>query len=237
MIKGKKKPTVAAVLLAGGGGERMGGRFKQFLKIGGKPVLFYSLEKFIADKFINEIIVVVPEQKVRYVKRLIQEKLNSEKVRVIPCEKTRKLSSSRALFDFREKGYPPDYVIFHDAARPTISGNVISSVIREAVRCGGAVVAGKAPDLILEADGKHIHRAVPKEAAYCGFTPQCFRFKDLYEAHKKSVDKKIFDLADNIELLKHFNRKIRIRLIESEHPIHKITFPYDIAMIKHFLKK
>ncbi|MDO8676408.1 MAG: 2-C-methyl-D-erythritol 4-phosphate cytidylyltransferase [Candidatus Azambacteria bacterium] len=236
MIKVKKKPSVAAVLLAGGKGERMGGRFKQFLKISGKPILFYSLEKFIANKFINEVIVVVPEQKIGYAKNLIEKKLNSEKVRVISCEKTRKLSSSRILFDFKKKGHPPDYVIFHDAARPAISEHVINSVVREAFRCGGAVAAGRAPDLILEADDKHIRRAIPKETAYCGFTPQCFRFKELYEAHKKSAGEKTFDSSDNIELLKYFSPKFRILLIESEHPIHKITFQHDIAMVKQFLK-
>lgn len=235
-MKNKKKIRVAAIILAGGRGERMGGAFKQFLKIGGKPILFYSLEKFIANKFINEIIVIVPEQKVGYTKRLVAKKLNGEKVRVVPCEKTRKLSSSRILFDFKEKGYSPDYVIFHDAARPTISEDVINNVIREAVRYGGAVVAGKAPDLIFEVGSGYIRRAIPKTAAYCGFTPQCFRFKELYEAHKKSADKKIFDSADNIELLKTFNQKIRIRLVESERPIHKITFPYDLAIIKRLLE-
>ena len=226
-----------AILLAGGRGERMGGVFKQFLKISGKPVFFYSLEKLIDNEFINEIIVVVPEQKVNYTKRLIEKKLNNAKVRVIPCEKTRKLSSSRVIFDFKKRECPPDYVIFHDAARPAISERIVNSVICEAVRCGGAVVAGKAADLIFEAGSGYIHRAIPKEMAYCGFTPQCFRFKDLYEAHKKSADKKIFDSADNIELLLRFSKKCRIKLIEYSRPIHKITFSYDIAMIKQFLKK
>lgn len=232
----RKKINITAVILAGGGGKRMGGVFKQFLKIRNKPVLFYSLEKFIKNKLISEIIVVVPKQKLQYARRLIKKRFGDGRISIVSCLKTRKQSIYNVLSNLNKNRYPPEYVVFHDAARPAIPESAISLVCRKAARCGGAVVVGKTADLILEAEtGGHIRRAIPKETTYHGYTPQCFRFKDIYGAHKKAENKEKFDSSDNIELMGRFNRNVRIRLIEAAHPIHKITFPEDLIIVKKFL--
>ena len=62
-----------AIIVAGGSGTRMGGDVpKQFLELGGKPVLFHSIEKFHAFDAEMTIIVVLPKDRIGYWQKLIE---------------------------------------------------------------------------------------------------------------------------------------------------------------------
>lgn len=225
-----------AIILAGGKGERAGGNYKQFLKIGGKPIIFFSIYEFLKSQLINKIIIVSPDEKIKYVKGLVLKFFSQRTIEVISSGNTRQASAYNALCHIKQGIAPASYVVFHDAARPTISENMIGDVIREAISYGGAVVAGKATDLTLVVEGGYIRRAIPKETAYCGFTPQCFRFDYIWEAHQKARRINLLGSADNIELLLRFSKKCRIKVVESLVPVHKITFPHDVVIVKKLLK-
>ena len=79
----KNAINLAAVILAGGKGMRMGGNYKQFIKIGGKPVLFYSLREFINASCVEKIIIVVPYEKINYAKNIVSRIDSSKSVAVI----------------------------------------------------------------------------------------------------------------------------------------------------------
>ena len=237
MIKGKRKPNLAVVLLAGGKGERMGGRYKQFLKIKEKPLLFFSLDKLIGIKNIESIVVVAPREKLPYASSIISREYSDKRISVISGGSTRRESTFRAL-DFLKnsrKKFTPDYVIFHDAARPFLSLKMIQAVCTEAVRSGAAVVGIKSPDLVLELRGGFVHKAMDKENSILGHTPQCFKFKDILAAHEMAAKNKVNFLEDNIEILKKSNPKVKIKVVEGFYPNLKVTFNQDIKMISSFL--
>ena len=72
-----KKETYGAVVLAAGKGKRMHSAVqKQFLMLGGKPVIFYSLEQFEQCPFINEIVLVTGEEEIDYCRKEIVEKFD-----------------------------------------------------------------------------------------------------------------------------------------------------------------
>lgn len=230
-----KKRRVAAVILAGGKGTRMGGNFKQFLRVKQKPVFFFSLEQFLAHPAIQEVIIAVPPQKLNYASSLILRNFSSKKIVIVGGGPTRTLSMFRALRYLRRKETPPDFVVFHDAARPLVLQGMISAVLREAVKHGGAVVGVKSPDLIINANNGFIGGAVDKQLSYCGHTPQCFKFSKIWEAHKKAFQRKSFRTADNIELIKFFYPGSRIKLIDGFYPNLKITYRPDLKMISSLL--
>ncbi len=91
-----KKINIAGIILAGGKGERMGGNFKQFLKINNKPVIFYSLGKFVKCDFLKEIIVVVPKEKINYSAKIIFNKFKDHRIKIIAGGDTRRWSAYNA---------------------------------------------------------------------------------------------------------------------------------------------
>lgn len=239
----EKPGNIVTILLAGGSGERTGGNFKQFMKIEGKPLLFHSLESFLSCRFIKQIITVVPESKLEYAKRLIKNKISDKRIEIIPGGKTRRESAYFALKHINEKNKKFNYVIFHDASRPLVLPGTIERVLKEAVRWGAAVVGSKALDLIFEVEGEFVSRAHNKNIIYHGFTPQCFQKDLIWKVHLE-YDKKINlngelenGHADNIELLRNYNKEVKVKLVKLPHPDFKLTFKPDIEVIKVLLKR
>ena len=122
---------ISAIVLAGGRGKRMNyHKSKQFIEIKGKPVLVYTLEKFIYNKSIDEVILVLPEDEVDYLKV----------DRIVIGGKERQDSVFNAL-EAMEKA---DIVLIHDGARPFINEKIIEEGIKYA-NIYGAAAPGVTP--------------------------------------------------------------------------------------------
>ena len=89
---------ISAIVLAGGRGKRMNyHKSKQFIEIKGKPVLVYTLEKFIYNKSIDEVILVLPEDEVDYCKKEVLQKYSLKVDRIVIGGKERQDSVFNAL--------------------------------------------------------------------------------------------------------------------------------------------
>ena len=101
-----------AIVLAAGQGKRMNSRVqKQFLELGGKPVLYYSLNCFQQSPLITDIILVTGAESVAFCKEEIVEKYGLTKVtKVIPGGKERYDSVYEGLLACRDT----EYVLIHD---------------------------------------------------------------------------------------------------------------------------
>lgn len=227
------KRDTAAIILAGGMGQRMGGIFKQFFPIHGKPILFYSLEKFLKLDFIYQIIIVLPEEKIIFGSRLVNESYKDLRIRFVAGGKTRKDSTFSALEYIKASqrgGQEIEHVIVHDAARPDISQTDLTALRKSMVKWGAAVSGIKALDIPLRVKDGFVVGVLnkEKEGMYAGYTPQCFRFNELYTAYKKVEKIRGFDsAADNLEILFSAKSKLRVRMVDVE-PSHKITYPTDL---------
>ena len=120
---------ISAIVLAGGRGKRMNyHKSKQFIEIKGKPVLVYTLEKFIYNKSIDEVILVLPEDEVDYCKKEVLQRYSLKVDRIVIGGKERQDSVFNAL-EAMEKA---NIVLIHDGARPFISEKIIEEGIKYA---------------------------------------------------------------------------------------------------------
>ena len=127
----EKKEKYTAVVLAAGKGTRMGGNVaKQFLEIGGKPVVVYALEVFEHSPEIDQIILVTGADKIEYCQKEIIEKYGIKKtVSVCAGGRERYESVWKALQTLKslesEQEQKTDYVLIHDGARPFLNQEML----------------------------------------------------------------------------------------------------------------
>ena len=127
----EKKEKYTAVVLAAGKGTRMGGNVaKQFLEIGGKPVVVYALEVFEHSPEIDQIILVTGADKIEYCQKEIIEKYGIKKtVSVCAGGRERYESVWKALQTLKslesEQDQKTDYVLIHDGARPFLNQEML----------------------------------------------------------------------------------------------------------------
>ena len=134
----EKKEKYTAVVLAAGKGTRMGGSVaKQFLEIGGKPVVVYALEVFEHSPEIDQIILVTGADKIEYCQKEIIEKYGIKKtVSVCAGGRERYESVWKALQTLKslesEQDQKTDYVLIHDGARPFLNQEMLERLCKRA---------------------------------------------------------------------------------------------------------
>jgi 2-C-methyl-D-erythritol 4-phosphate cytidylyltransferase/2-C-methyl-D-erythritol 2,4-cyclodiphosphate synthase len=167
---------VAAIIAAGGRGERLGaGQPKQLLLIGSQTILDRSIATFQAHARIDEIVVVVPADLVSdWTTRLAG---SPRPLRVVAGGSRRQdsVANGFAAVDART-----DLVIIHDAARPFVSPALIDRTLDAAAETGAAVAALPCSDTVKYAtgvtgEGALIERTIPRERIHLAQTPQAFR--------------------------------------------------------------
>ena len=151
-LQGKvdKNPQTAAIILAGGTGERFGKEGgKQLVEIAGKPILTWSAEAFDAVGDVGLIVIVCPEERMReYLSRAIDPFPFVTPVVMAPAGSIRQESAFSGL---EYVGDDYEYVVLHDGARPLISPDLILHTINTVkgnFDCDGAVVAHPAVDTL-----------------------------------------------------------------------------------------
>ena len=149
----EKGEHCTAVVLAGGSGSRMKSNVaKQFMQLGEKPLLWYSLQAMQQSEIIDECILVVgdasgPENRetLEYVRREILERYSFTKVTAVVkggTERCWSVESAMALLRsrFPDKEESLGYVFIHDSARPFLTEEIIRRTY-EAVKQYHACVA------------------------------------------------------------------------------------------------
>ena len=166
---------VAAIIVAGGRGARVGGPVpKQLLEIGGESILRRSVRACDGHPLVGELVVVVPEELVAAGEALVG-------VTRVPCRVVaggaRRQDSVRAGFEAVSNA--AEIVIVHDAARPFVTRDVIDRVIAAAASVGAAVPAIPVADTVKRASvsdqSRVVLKTVPRDELWLAQTPQGFR--------------------------------------------------------------
>ena len=143
--------SVFVILPAAGIGTRMasatGGAPKQFIELGGIPILLHSLRAFLAVPRVTGIYVAVREPEQARVSALLAEHKLSSRVHVVSGGDTRQESVANALAALPSTG-EHDIVLVHDAVRPLIDSTTISHVLDAIEKHGAAIVGTPAIDTI-----------------------------------------------------------------------------------------
>ena len=202
----------SVLLLMSGSSTRMQmNQNKVLLDINGKMVYEYSLDLF--KKFDCEIICVINKNDEEFLK----DKLKGIKYTI--GGNTRSESVYNGL-----KLVSTDYVLIHDAARPLITKELISNIIKEIDNESGILVYSDVVETIYTKDLNYLDRANLISAK----TPQGVPTKIL----KDSYNKKTQEFTDDISLVKYYNPNINIKLIKSNDNNIKITTKKDLEIIK-----
>lgn len=182
-----------AIIIAGGVGSRMGANIpKQFIEVNGKHVLAYTCESFQNHPLIDAIEVVCingwEEDVLSY-----REKYNISKLKWITkggsfCQE----SIRNGVYNLADKVNDDDNIIIHDGIRPLVDDTVIDDLIEKCNKYGNAVTSMPYNEQIFLVDDEiSTIKYIPRETLRRVATPQCYKFKLLYEKYKEAFDKKI----------------------------------------------
>ncbi len=222
-------PRYFALIPAAGVGSRMGADSpKQYLKIGGKPMLRHTLDAFQSSELIaHTFIVVSPDDP------FIDAVAPSHGVTVLRCGGASRMESVRnGLSVLANTLAPTDWVLVHDAARPGLTAELIERLISgTGDHDAGGLLALPVVDTVKRCIDGEAAGTVPRSGLWLAQTPQMFRFRLLREALGAATDPNaITDDASAVEAL-----GLSPRLVEGHPRNLKVTLPEDIRIAEMYL--
>ncbi|AEF16362.1 2-C-methyl-D-erythritol 4-phosphate cytidylyltransferase [Thermoanaerobacterium xylanolyticum LX-11] len=224
---------ISAIIVAAGKGRRMGTKLnKVFLKLNGKPVLYYTLNVFEKLLELNEIVLVVSNEDIDYCRREIVDKYNFKKVRRIVAggmERQESVFNGLKAVDSR-----CDIVMIHDGARPFIDKTTLKKGIEESKLHSAVGIAVPVKDTIKVVDDDNFVVSTPDRTNLMAIqTPQIFEYRLIYEAHLKAMEDGFLGTDDTV-LVERLGHKVK--LVEGSYRNIKITTPEDLIISEAFLK-
>lgn len=231
-LQGKvdKNPKTAAIILAGGTGERFGKEGgKQLVEIAGKPVLTWSAEAFDAVGDVGLIVVVCPEERAdEYLRRAIDPFPFVTPVVTAPAGSIRQESAFSGL---EYVGDEFEYVVLHDGARPLITPDLIQHTINTVkgnFDADGAVVAHPAVDTLKVVENGVIMGTPDRSVFWNAQTPQVFRAGVYRRAHASALSDG-FVGTDDSALIERMGGKVLV--VEGKRDNIKLTVPEDYEIL------
>ena len=223
-----------AIVLAAGQGKRMHSKIqKQFLEIGGKPILYYSMECFQKSPLIQDIILVTGEDMISYCQSEIVEKYGFTKVgRVTAGGKERYDSVYAGLLCCQDT----NYVYIHDGARPFVTEEMIQRGYEAVKRTNACVMGMPSKDTVKLADPSGYIKETPDRKIVWNIqTPQIFSY-DLIRGAYESIRKKDMSNVTDDAMVVEQETGTKILLVEGSYQNIKITTPEDLAVAEAFLR-
>ena len=217
-----------AIVLAAGRGTRMGTDIpKQFLEIGGVPMIAASLKVFEASDVIDEILLVTSRDYMDYCREEIVEKYGFRKVKaVIEGGAERYDSVWNALLACPET----DYVFIHDGARPYVTEEILLRAFEAVKEYGTAVVGMPSKDTVKIADEEGFVQDTPERSRVWTIqTPQAFSYKLIRRANELLRENGGMRGVTDDAMIVERSGLARVRLVEGSYANIKITTPEDLG--------
>jgi 2-C-methyl-D-erythritol 4-phosphate cytidylyltransferase len=224
---------VTALILSGGTGVRLGGTTpKQYLPVGGKPVLLYSLQTFQRTDGVDQILIVASEQWQGAVSEWVAKERITKFAGFAPAGKSRQHSILSGLQVMKRQGAGDgDAVIIHDAARPRVTSALISACLRALEGADGVMPVLPVKDTIYQSGtGARIDALLDRDSLFAGQAPECFRFGPYYAIHQGLTDAALCAIRGSSEIA--YRNHLNIRLIPGEEGNYKITTALDLEKFR-----
>jgi len=220
-----------AIILAGGKSTRMGdGVDKAFLSLVNKPMVAWSLLAFERSAEIDRIVLVVRKEQLVASKAVVKMFGISKLDKIVPGGSKRQES---VLAGLSACDADTRTVVIHDAARPCITSELVSEIVKT-VKRGDAVTVGRPMvDTVKScAKGSTVTETVSREKLWSVQTPQAFPFRILRDAYKK-LDPKV-EVTDDCQAVELAGGVVKI--LENRAPNFKVTVPEDLHLVAALLK-
>ena len=222
-----------AIVVAAGKGTRLGGlRPKQFLEIGGVPIIIHTVRQFERSQQIDEIIVVLPPEETANFISFAQDFGLKKVSRAVAGGATRAQSVLCGLASIRDA----EIVAVHDGVRPLVTPDEIDATIQAARANGAAILTASAADTIKEIKDDRVIRTLPRANLRRALTPQCFRYDILKRAYDQLNDIAAsgIEITDDSMLVERLGVEI-VAVAGSARNI-KITSAEDLILAEAILK-
>jgi 2-C-methyl-D-erythritol 4-phosphate cytidylyltransferase len=225
---------VVAIIVAAGSGKRMGrSTKKQFLSIGSKPILAYTLDVFDSIDKVDRIILVIPRGWKKYCQKEIIEKYGYRKDVEVVNGGVRRQDSVACGLALVSSDY--EIVIIHDGVRPFVTRRMVVESIAKARRFGACIVAVPVSDTVKMVKSKEIiEKTLPRECLWRVQTPQTFRLSLIKKAYAKALKDKFYG-TDDAQLVERMNRPVKV--ISGDYRNIKITTKEDLILAKTLLSR
>lgn len=213
------------IIVAGGKGKRLGSDIpKQFLPIGGKPILIRTIERIRQAIEDIKIVLVLPRQYIGYWNFICSEYNFSIEHKVVESGKERFFSVKNGIDAINDR---EAIIGVHDGVRPFVSLDIIRNAMQLAEELGNAIPAINPVETIRlgKKEGtKYLSSSFNRDEVWLVQTPQCFDSQILRKGYSQPFDKSFTDDASVIEKLGYI-----INLVEGNRENIKITNPLDIT--------
>ena len=223
----RQASLVVALVPAAGRGLRMGGAVpKQFLSLGGEPLIVQSLRTLQASPVVDQIVLAVPFADVEYCKDEIVSRYRFTKVAKVVAGGAERQDSVR--YALTQIPSDAEIVLIHDAVRPFVTQRMIEEVVAAARKEGAAIIALPMRDTVkqVRTDGT-IERTVDRTPLWLAQTPQAFRRNWIESAHKKAHAEGI-RATDDAFLVEWLGYSVAV--VEGSGENIKVTRPEDLVI-------
>jgi len=232
---GKGRADVSVVIVAGGSGTRMKRSLnKPYIKVGGRPILLWTVEKLASVRQIAEIILVYRKQDHAQIKDLEKALRKAGVRRLVTGGRRRQDSVANGV---RATSPSSSLVAIHDAVRPLVQPDAVRRVIARARKTGCAILAMPVNATLKRADNHKrdiVKTTVDRSGLWLAQTPQVIQ-RDLYLKALRRSDNQGWDFTDDAQLVEQYGHPVA--LVEDSSENIKITQPQDLVLAEAFLTK
>lgn len=218
--------SVAVVIVAAGGGRRMGAAMnKIFLPVDGTPILARSIAAFEAMPVITTIVLVVAATDRERCEALVRDGGYEDVTRIVTGGDSRHASESNGLSALAADVAQGrvEIILVHDAVRPFVRSEVVAALIGAARTVGAAIPAIPVDGPLVSVDGAG--RLVQGDDLWIAQTPQAFRAARILEAHRRAGDEG-FVGTDTASVVERLGDPVAIVVGHADNM--KITTPDDL---------
>ena len=240
-------PTIA-VVFAGGKGTRLANQTqpKQFVEVGGKPIIAWTLQLFENSPEIDAIYVVSIDSHLDLMKELISQFGFSKVKKVVSGGDYAMESIFTGLEIALSDNQPEDaIVLIHDGVRPIINGELIARIVQSVIKHGNAVTSRPAYETLAASkdEGNTVSSVTERSEMFTLQAPQAFRLGPIHKAHllgkQKRIHDQVVDQAHLVSLLEKEQLESTVsplRLVEGLVGNIKITTTDDINYFEFLLQ-
>lgn len=226
----------AAIVLAAGKGTRMESSVqKQYMELGGRPLIYYALRAF-EDSAVDQIVLVTGLGEIEFCRKEIAERYGFQKVTAI-TEGGRERYHS--VYEGLKAAEGCELVLIHDGARPCVTGAVIAAAMEGAARYGACVVGMPVKDTVKVADEDEFAAMTPDRRRLWQIqTPQAFEYGLIMSAYRKlfSAEEYQRGVTDDAMVVESMTER-RVKLIRGDYSNIKVTTPEDMALAEVLLRR
>ena len=226
-----------ALVLSGGMGSRLGAYIpKQYIEVGGKPVISYCVEVLSQHPGIDGVQIVADEVwRIQLAKWLETADVNKKFRGFSQPGENRQLSILNGLRDICKYAEDSDCVLIHDAARPFLSGQLISDCLAAVSGHDGVLPVLPMKDTVyFSEDGSTVSSLLDRSKIYAGQAPELFRLGTYLDANCKLLPDRILEINGSTEpaIMAGFD----IVMIPGDESNFKITTKADLERFRRIVE-